>query len=84
MAICSLEMNFTQVISPIDILRKRPKDVEVKRYCVQLLEKFGSFKYTRDVLKQLDANAREEINRLGGNLLLIEILNNLKNWDTKS
>jgi len=76
-------MNFTQIISLIDILRKRPKDVEVKRYCVKLLEKFGSFKYTKEMLKKLDAKARDEINRLGGNMLLIEILDKLKNWDTK-
>jgi hypothetical protein len=48
------------------------------------LEKFGSFEYTKDVLKKLDAKAREEINRLGGNMLLIEILNTLKNWDKEA
>jgi len=76
-------MNFFQVISLIDILRQRPKDIEVKRHCIKLLEKFGSFKYTRNVLEELDAKARSEIDRLGGNPLLIKILDELKNWDTK-
>lgn len=44
-----------------DILRQRTHSVEVKRYCIQLLEKFGSFSHTRDVLSQLDAEARAEV-----------------------
>lgn len=44
-----------------DILRQRTKDVEVKKYCIHLLEKLGSFQYTRDILKQLDAEARAEV-----------------------
>ncbi|EZA58644.1 geranylgeranyl pyrophosphate synthase isoform X2 [Ooceraea biroi] len=67
----------------INILRQRPKDIEVKRYCIKLLEKFGSFEYTRNVLEELDAKARTEIDRLGGNPLLMKILDELKTWDTK-
>ncbi|CAL1688734.1 unnamed protein product [Lasius platythorax] len=67
----------------INILRQRTKDIEVKRHCVKLLEKFGSFKYTRDVLEELDMKTRAEIGRLGGNPFLIKILDELKNWDTK-
>lgn len=44
-----------------DILRQRTKDVEVKKYCIHLLEKLGSFKYTRDILKKLDEEARAEV-----------------------
>lgn len=44
-----------------DILRQRTKDVEVKKYCIHLLEKLGSFEYTRTILKQLDAEARAEV-----------------------
>lgn len=47
--------------SPTDILRQRTKDVEVKKYCIHLLEKLGSFKYTRDILQTLDAEARAEV-----------------------
>ncbi|KAM0725240.1 Terpene synthase [Formica fusca] len=67
----------------INILRQRTKDMEVKRHCIKLLEKFGSFKYTRSVLEELDMKARTEIGRLGGNPFLIKILDELKNWDTK-
>lgn len=65
-----------------DILRQRTKDIEVKRHCIKLLERFGSFKYTRNVLEELDSTARHEIERLGGNPLLVKILDELKNWDT--
>ncbi|KAG6802383.1 geranylgeranyl pyrophosphate synthase isoform X1 [Apis mellifera caucasica] len=71
-----------QIITTIDkdILRQRTKDIEVKRYCVKLLEKFGSFTYTRTLLEELDKKARDEIARLGGNPLLIQVLDNLKSW----
>ncbi|KAI4491902.1 hypothetical protein M0804_003294 [Polistes exclamans] len=64
----------------MNILRQRTKNIEVKRYCVNLLEKFGSFAYTRHVLETLDKKARDEIERLGGNPLLIKILDEIKNW----
>ena len=38
----------------MNILRQRTTDIEVKKYCVSLLEKTGSFKYTLDVLEELD------------------------------
>ncbi|XP_043252458.1 geranylgeranyl pyrophosphate synthase-like [Colletes gigas] len=59
------------------ILRRRTKDITVKRYCVKLLEEFGSFAYTRNVLEDLDKQARKEIERLGGNPLFEEILDKL-------
>nr|A0A7D0AGU9.1 RecName: Full=Terpene synthase; Short=EoTPS [Matsumurasca onukii]QAX24808.1 terpene synthase [Matsumurasca onukii] len=65
----------------IQILRQRTRDVEVKKYCVTLLEKFGSFSHTRETLAQLDREAREEVARLGGNPFLEAILNDLLNWD---
>ncbi|KYM92503.1 Geranylgeranyl pyrophosphate synthase [Atta colombica] len=67
----------------INIVRQRTKDIEVKRHCIKLLERFGSFKYTRNVLEELDSTARIEIERLGGNPLLVKILDELKNWDTQ-
>ncbi|XP_015117516.1 geranylgeranyl pyrophosphate synthase [Diachasma alloeum] len=64
----------------MNILRQRTKDVEVKKYCVTLLEKFGSFAYTRTVLEELDRKARDEVERLGGNPLLLKVLDGLLNW----
>ncbi|KAG8041089.1 hypothetical protein G9C98_002077 [Cotesia typhae] len=64
----------------LNILRKRTTDIEVKKYCVTLLEKFGSFAYTRTVLEDLDKKARDEVERLGGNPLFIEFLDKLSCW----
>lgn len=64
----------------INILRQRTKDMDVKRYCVSLLDKFGSFDYTRQTLVQLDLDARREIEKLGGNPILERVLDELKNW----
>lgn len=65
----------------LDILRQRTRDVEVKRYCITLLEKYGSFEYTRDTLIQLDRDARDEVERLGGNPHMEAILDELLSWD---
>ncbi|KAH0951841.1 hypothetical protein HN011_000126 [Eciton burchellii] len=64
-----------------DILKQRTNDVKLKRRCIQLLEEYGSFKYTRKVLDNLEAKTRSEIDRLGGNPILINILNNIKSLD---
>nr|XP_018903377.1 PREDICTED: geranylgeranyl pyrophosphate synthase isoform X1 [Bemisia tabaci] len=68
----------------LNILRQRTQDVEVKRYCVKLLEKFGSFQYTHDVLVELDRQAREEIEKLGGNPKMMMILDELYNWNQET
>ncbi|XP_070156059.1 terpene synthase-like [Polyergus mexicanus] len=63
------------------ILKQRTKEIEVKHHCIKLLEKFGSFEYTKSVLEELDLKARAEIERLGGNPLLVKLLDELKNLD---
>ncbi|XP_077302235.1 geranylgeranyl pyrophosphate synthase quemao isoform X1 [Arctopsyche grandis] len=68
----------------LHILRQRTKDVEVKRYCISLLEKLGSFQYTREKLEQLDKDARDEVKRLGGNPLLDSLLDDLLNWNIET
>ncbi|XP_075216134.1 geranylgeranyl pyrophosphate synthase quemao isoform X2 [Lycorma delicatula] len=65
----------------IHILRQRTRDMEVKKYCITLLEKFGSFQYTYDILQQLDEEARAEVARLGGNPLMEGILDELLTWN---
>ena len=64
----------------INILRQRTTDIEVKKYCVSLLENFGSFQYTLDTLEQLDTRVRAEVAKLGGNVHLIALMDELKNW----
>ena len=65
----------------LEILRLRTKDVDVKKYCVSLLEKFGSFAYTRETLENLVIEAKKEIDRLGGNPHLDALLNEFCNWN---
>lgn len=45
----------------LHILRQRTTDHEVKKYCISLLEKLGSFEYTRTTLEALDKEARAEV-----------------------
>ncbi|XP_049512271.1 terpene synthase-like isoform X5 [Dermacentor silvarum] len=40
----------------MNIVKKRTKDLEIKKYAVDVLEKLGSFAYTKEVLKKLDAD----------------------------
>ncbi|XP_071564396.1 terpene synthase-like isoform X2 [Temnothorax nylanderi] len=63
----------------INILKQRTTDTKIKCYCVSLLEKFGSLKYTRDTLKELNKKIRIEIDRLGGNEKLVKMLNEYEN-----
>ena len=65
----------------MNILRQRTTDVEVKKYCVRLLEEAGSFKYTKEVLVSLDDQVRREVKKLGGNEVLDTVMDELKNWD---
>jgi geranylgeranyl diphosphate synthase type 3 len=62
------------------ILRQRSGDVKLKKYCVTLLEKFGSLKYARRTLDELDAELRAEVAKLGGNPMLEDILDDLLDW----
>ena len=64
-----------------DILRQRTSDVEVKRYCVKLLEKFGSFEYTRNVLLNIDKEVREEVKKLGDNSYMTSLIDELLTFD---
>ena len=62
------------------ILRQRTTDLELKKYCVSLLEKYGSFTYTLQTLEDLDQKVRQEVEKLGGNVHLITLMDDLKNW----
>jgi geranylgeranyl diphosphate synthase type 3 len=62
------------------ILRQQTRDEELKKYCVTLLEKFGSLSYTRQTLEELDAEARAEVATHGGNPMLEDFLNELLEW----
>jgi len=55
-------------------LTQRTGDIELKKYCVTLLENFGSFRYKRHTLEELDAEVRAEVAKLGGNPVLEDVL----------
>lgn len=63
-------------------MRQRTRDVEVKRYCIGLLEKLGSFEYSRQVLDDLDKSARKEVAAFGPNPIMEQLLNGLLSWKT--
>ena len=62
------------------ILRQRTEDVELKKYCVTLLEDFGSLKYTRHTLEALDAELRAEVAKREGNPMLEDVLDEMLDW----
>jgi len=51
---------------------------------VSLLEKLGSFKYTRETLEALDTEARNEVELLGPNPIMNTLLDELLSWKTSS
>jgi geranylgeranyl diphosphate synthase type 3 len=51
--------------------------VELKKYCVTLLEKFGSLSFTRHTLQELDTEARAEVAKHGGNPTLEDFLDKM-------
>ncbi|XP_060570729.1 geranylgeranyl pyrophosphate synthase-like isoform X2 [Ruditapes philippinarum] len=62
----------------ISILRRRTKDNDVKKYCVDLLHKKGSFDYTKEKLIQLEQKIYEQIDECGGNQHLKGLIDELK------
>lgn len=52
----------------------------MKKYCVSLLEKLGSFKYTRETLEALDKEARKEVELIGPNPVMKMLLDELLSW----
>ncbi|XP_077439023.1 geranylgeranyl pyrophosphate synthase [Vanacampus margaritifer] len=50
-----------------NILRQRTDNLDIKRYCVDYLEKVGSFAYTRQTLRELEAESYRLIREFGGN-----------------
>lgn len=61
----------------MNILRQRTNDVEVKKYCVHLLDEAGSFEYTRCVLQKLRDEIEAEIIRLGSNKYMHNLMDEL-------
>lgn len=61
-----------------DVLQKRPKTPTLKHHAIEYLRNTTkSFDYTLAVLKKLEQQAREELERLGGNPILTALLDKL-------
>ncbi|XP_065176583.1 geranylgeranyl pyrophosphate synthase-like [Sycon ciliatum] len=58
----------------LSIVRRKTTDLDVKKYCVNLLHKMGSFVYTRQVLLALEKDVLSEIEALGGNSTLQKVV----------
>lgn len=66
----------------LNILRQRTKDNDIKKYCVDLLEKKGSFEYTRANLLQLENRIYQLIEGFGGNPILKCLMDDLRKIST--
>lgn len=62
-----------------NILRQRTENMDVKKYCVDYLEKVGSFAYTRKTLRELEAESYALIRGFGGNPQLESLVKLLSN-----
>ncbi|XP_077585757.1 geranylgeranyl pyrophosphate synthase isoform X1 [Stigmatopora nigra] len=60
-----------------NILRQRTENLDIKRYCVDYLEKVGSFAYTRKTLQELEAESYHLIREFGGNPQLESLIKHL-------
>ncbi|XP_031157317.1 geranylgeranyl pyrophosphate synthase-like [Sander lucioperca] len=60
-----------------NILRQRTENMDIKRYCVDYLEKVGSFAYTRQTLRDLEAEVYRLIGEFGGNPQLESLVKHL-------
>jgi len=67
--------NFPKEGKEIDeIMKMRTYDVEIKKRCLELIEKCGSFEYTRKILRQLKSEINTEIAKLDPNPLLANLV----------
>jgi geranylgeranyl diphosphate synthase type 3 len=54
--------------------------VKLKKYCVALLEMFGSLSYTRRTFEELDTEAMTGVAKHGGKPMLEDILDKMLEW----
>ncbi|CAG8445072.1 10885_t:CDS:2 [Acaulospora morrowiae] len=58
----------------INILKQHTTSIELKQFAVNIMGETGSFEYTRHYLVKVEKEARAEIERLGGNPKLEQIM----------
>ncbi|KAJ3010264.1 geranylgeranyl pyrophosphate synthetase [Thoreauomyces humboldtii] len=62
-----------------NILKQKTTSPELKRFAIDLMDKTQSFAYVRSCLERIEGEARDEIRRLGGNVMLERYLDSLRN-----
>ncbi|XP_052772899.1 geranylgeranyl pyrophosphate synthase-like isoform X1 [Mya arenaria] len=62
----------------LSILRQRTQDNDVKKYCVDLLWKKGSFEYTKTTLIEIEKEIYQQVEAFGGNSHLTSLMNELR------
>ncbi|KHJ77769.1 hypothetical protein OESDEN_22611, partial [Oesophagostomum dentatum] len=62
----------------LNILRQRTEDVEVKKYCINVIKERNSFDHTLTKLRKISEQIRAEISALGGNTKLAEVMDLLE------
>ncbi|KAI8339135.1 geranylgeranyl pyrophosphate synthase [Chlamydoabsidia padenii] len=61
----------------LNIVSQKPKSMEIKKYALDIIKRTGSFDYVYQVMTHKETEARDEIKRLGGNILLENLLDAL-------
>jgi len=61
----------------LNILKQKTTEVELKKYALSIMEKTGSFEYTKKVMKDYEERIFEEIKKLGGNETLLQLVEEL-------
>ncbi|XP_067931968.1 geranylgeranyl pyrophosphate synthase-like [Watersipora subatra] len=61
----------------MSIVRQRTTDNDVKKYCVQRITQFGAREYTTNILLELETELYDQIEKLGGNPLLVALIDGL-------
>lgn len=62
----------------LSILKQRTEDVDVKRYAQSLMKESGSLDYTRQKCRLLKNEITMEVERFGGNPMLIKLIDKLQ------
>ncbi|RIA98732.1 geranylgeranyl pyrophosphate synthase [Glomus cerebriforme] len=58
----------------INILKQHTTSIELKQFAIKIMKETGSFNYTKHYLSQTEKKARDEVQRLGGNPMLEQIM----------
>ncbi|KAI9353061.1 geranylgeranyl pyrophosphate synthase [Zopfochytrium polystomum] len=58
----------------LSILKQHTTDVDLKKYAISLMQRTGSFDATKAYLRQLERQALDTIEEMGGNELLVRLL----------